>query len=248
MRERDQRTEAATAFAVTQVDRRIDRISCKHYGKLGHEETNCFELVGYPANWGTRGGRSGRGRGRGGRGGGRQNSGRGRGVFQPRELAHATQAPDSSSSDDRREGVRAMSTGPDSSDASPASSGPVPVDLDRSSTLTSGLRQQPNGDGAQSVPQGSPVRPSSAVRGSVMEESPSGEPSHRPEGMSSLRPMERSREVARSDRSDRLPTGWQGGRATVKPVGRSARGTTVVSVTASPPYAMHSRWTASLEE
>ena len=92
---------------MTQVDRRTNWISCKHCGKLGHKETNYFELVGYPANWGTRGGRSGRGRGRGGRGGGRKNSGRGRGVFQPRELAHATQAPDSSSSDDRREGVRA---------------------------------------------------------------------------------------------------------------------------------------------
>jgi len=87
IRERDQRNEAAAAFAVTQVDRRTDRISCKHCGKLGHEETNCFELVGYPANWGTQGGCSHKG----GRGGGRQNSGRGRGVFQTRELAHATQ-------------------------------------------------------------------------------------------------------------------------------------------------------------
>ncbi|KAJ8433412.1 LOW QUALITY PROTEIN: hypothetical protein Cgig2_026676 [Carnegiea gigantea] len=35
--------------------------------------------------------------------------------------------------------------------------------------------------------------------------------------MPSFRPMERSREVARSDRSDRLPTGQQGGRAAVEP-------------------------------
>ncbi|KAJ8422258.1 hypothetical protein Cgig2_029101 [Carnegiea gigantea] len=38
-----------------------------------------------------------------------------------------------------------------------------------------------------------------------------GEPSHWSEGMSSLRPMERSREVARSNRSDRLPIRRQGG-------------------------------------
>ena len=40
------------------------------------------------------------------------------------------------------------STGPDSSDASPASFGPVQAYLDQSSILTSELRQQPNGDGA----------------------------------------------------------------------------------------------------
>ena len=75
MKERDQRTDAVAAFAVTHADRRPDRVTCKHCGKLGHEATTCFDLVGYPANWGTRGGRSGRGRGRGGRGGGRQTSG-----------------------------------------------------------------------------------------------------------------------------------------------------------------------------
>ena len=69
MKGRDQRTEAAAGFVVTQVDRRTNWISCKHCGKLGHEESNCFELVGYSANWGMRGGRSGRGRGRSGRGG-----------------------------------------------------------------------------------------------------------------------------------------------------------------------------------
>ncbi|KAJ8437091.1 LOW QUALITY PROTEIN: hypothetical protein Cgig2_016445 [Carnegiea gigantea] len=36
------------------------------------------------------------------------------------------------------------------------------------------------------------------------------EPSHRPKRMPSLRPMERNREVARSDRSDQLPPGRQG--------------------------------------
>ncbi|KAJ8434637.1 hypothetical protein Cgig2_032915 [Carnegiea gigantea] len=37
------------------------------------------------------------------------------------------------------------------------------------------------------------------------------EPSYRQEGMPSLRPVECSCEVARSDRSDRLLPGWQGG-------------------------------------
>ena len=36
-----------------------DRVSCTHCGKLGHEESNCFEVIGYPGGWGTRG----RGRG-----------------------------------------------------------------------------------------------------------------------------------------------------------------------------------------
>ena len=35
---------------------------CKHYGKVGHEEENCFELIGYLVGWSTR--RNGRGRGR----------------------------------------------------------------------------------------------------------------------------------------------------------------------------------------
>ncbi|KAJ8445652.1 hypothetical protein Cgig2_009053 [Carnegiea gigantea] len=40
---------------------------------------------------------------------------------------------------------------------------------------------------------------------------PEGEPSRRPEGRPSFRLMEHGREVARSDRSDRLPLGWQRG-------------------------------------
>ncbi|KAJ8420669.1 LOW QUALITY PROTEIN: hypothetical protein Cgig2_025353 [Carnegiea gigantea] len=75
-----------------------------------------------------------------------------------------------------------------------------------------------------------------------------GEPSHRPEGIPSLRPMECSREVARLDRSDRFPTRRRRGHAAVEPVGRSARGTTAVSTTASTPYATHSRRTVWLEE
>jgi len=42
-----------------------ERVSYTHCGKPGHEQSNCYELIGYLAGWGTRG----RGRGRGTRGG-----------------------------------------------------------------------------------------------------------------------------------------------------------------------------------
>ena len=54
------------AFATMVQPRNVqqqERSSCKHCGKLGHEELNCFELIIYPANWGTRGGGGGCGRG-----------------------------------------------------------------------------------------------------------------------------------------------------------------------------------------
>ncbi|KAJ8434115.1 hypothetical protein Cgig2_024233 [Carnegiea gigantea] len=75
-----------------------------------------------------------------------------------------------------------------------------------------------------------------------------GEPSHCLEEMLSLRPMEHSREVARSERSDRLPTGRHEGREAMELIGRSARETIAVLATASTHYAKHSRRTAWLEE
>ena len=53
---------------------------CKHCGRFGHDKSNCFEIIGYPSGWGSRGKGSGRVRGsRGsqttgnrGRGGGRE--------------------------------------------------------------------------------------------------------------------------------------------------------------------------------
>jgi len=59
-----------------------------------------------------------------------------------------------------------------------------------------------------------------------------GKPFRRPEGMSSLCPMECGREVAWSYRSDRLLLRRQ---AAVEPVARSARRKTVISATASTP-------------
>ncbi|KAJ4790588.1 Retroelement pol polyprotein-like [Rhynchospora pubera] len=56
-----------------------DKPTCSHCGKLGHEMSQCFEIIGYLDGWGRgrRGGRGGRGPGRG----------RGRGRAQ----AHAVQ-------------------------------------------------------------------------------------------------------------------------------------------------------------
>ncbi|KAJ1695814.1 hypothetical protein LUZ63_012512 [Rhynchospora breviuscula] len=85
VRGRDERNEAV-GFAMRlnkqeinqQKERSGEKSMCTHCGKLGHEVSRCFEIIGYPENWG-RGGRGVRGRG-GGRG-----KGRGR-VF-----AHAVQ-------------------------------------------------------------------------------------------------------------------------------------------------------------
>ena len=71
MSERDHKHENASAFAVTHYNKGGkydgDPVSCKHCGKVGHEETNYFELVGYRADWNARGRCSSRGRGRGAR-------------------------------------------------------------------------------------------------------------------------------------------------------------------------------------
>jgi len=37
--------------------------TCKHCGKYGHDDSNYYELIGYPTNWDSHG----RGRNRGGR-------------------------------------------------------------------------------------------------------------------------------------------------------------------------------------
>jgi len=92
MRNRKSRDNVATAFAVTHHGRTstyglgirnpCERVSCKHCGRLGHEQSNYFEIIGHLSGWGTRG----RGRGQGGCGtcGGRSSAGGGRG-----DMAHA---------------------------------------------------------------------------------------------------------------------------------------------------------------
>lgn len=66
-------------------------VSCTHYGKVGHEVSECYQTKGYPDWWGERGRNFGdrgtsRGRGRGGGVVGGFGSGRGRG-FSPRANA-----------------------------------------------------------------------------------------------------------------------------------------------------------------
>ena len=51
MVDRDERTETAAAFAVSHGERAqasIERGMCKQCGRFGHEEANCFEIIGYP--------------------------------------------------------------------------------------------------------------------------------------------------------------------------------------------------------
>ncbi|XP_019092352.1 PREDICTED: uncharacterized protein LOC109129155 [Camelina sativa] len=66
--------------------------SCTHCGRTGHEQKDCWQLVGFPYWWmdrerGTSGGRGSPGRGRGGRGSMVSSGGRGRGKPM---TAHAT--------------------------------------------------------------------------------------------------------------------------------------------------------------
>jgi len=45
---RDRRSDHVVAFTVR--DQPNERPSCKHCGHRGHEEANCYEIVGYPPN------------------------------------------------------------------------------------------------------------------------------------------------------------------------------------------------------
>ena len=85
---REEKVDSALAFAVPMKTNQsnLERPTCKHCGRTGHDEASCYELIGYPPPW------SACGRGRGGRGnrgsrGGRTGVGRGRGAR--RESAYA---------------------------------------------------------------------------------------------------------------------------------------------------------------
>jgi len=68
---REMKGEAAAAFTVNAKSQTlIKRPNCKYCGRLGHEESNCYEIIEYAAGW------SSRGRGRGNRGGRAQRGGR----------------------------------------------------------------------------------------------------------------------------------------------------------------------------
>ena len=88
------------AYATSHITRMIsmqgERMNCKHCGKIGHEEANCYELIGYPPGWGSRGVRGARGRGHGIRGG-CTSVGHGRGR-EAAYVAHATSIDTATSS------------------------------------------------------------------------------------------------------------------------------------------------------
>ena len=98
---RDHRYETAVAFPITHPVRANgeqqpgERPACGHCGKTGHDKSTCYELIGYPPGWNTRGERGSRGRGRGGHGGGRFNLGRDKGATSGsgsrRESSYAAQ-------------------------------------------------------------------------------------------------------------------------------------------------------------
>ena len=85
MMERDQRTKNAVVF--TTRTQQVEKPTCRHCGKYGHEEANCYEIIGYPPNWGSRG------RGCGSRGGRPRQGGKTVGGIDHgprREAVHAT--------------------------------------------------------------------------------------------------------------------------------------------------------------
>ena len=87
---REDKGENAAAFAVKTTGKNAqltEKTTCRHCGRIGHEEARCFELIGYPAGWGTRG--RGRGRGLSNRGG-RYSDGGGRGAAANLVTTNAT--------------------------------------------------------------------------------------------------------------------------------------------------------------
>ena len=79
---RDHKHDQVMAFAVNVKGETYggDKVSCTYYEKIGHEESSCFELIGYPSGWNSRGERNGCGRGRNSQGG-RSAGSRGRGTY-----------------------------------------------------------------------------------------------------------------------------------------------------------------------
>ena len=87
MMERDHCAENTVAFATRKQSIMVEKPTCKHFGKYGHEEANCYELVGYPPNWGSCGRGYGGCEGRAGHG---SRTSRGKCRRAGRETAHTT--------------------------------------------------------------------------------------------------------------------------------------------------------------
>lgn len=107
MRGRDDRDGTMAAFAVKVHRDPVEKSTCKHCGRYGHDESNCFEVIGYPPGWGSRG--RGRGRGRGGHGG-RVSTGRGRGAgFETVNAVVSAKTPDVAASSEDSTAIAGLS-------------------------------------------------------------------------------------------------------------------------------------------
>jgi len=91
MMDRDDKSEKATAFDASGKNVVIARDipTFSHFGKFDHNDTGCFEIVGYPVGWSSRGRSRGGCSSRGGRGG-RAGSSQGRGCGRETTLAAVT--------------------------------------------------------------------------------------------------------------------------------------------------------------
>jgi len=114
---REAKGDSAMAFAVRGQPPMIERGACQICGRYGYEEAACYEEIGYPPSWGSRG------RGRGNRGG-RSSRGRTsiRGRGQGRENA-ATMKIEPGLREDFAGPV--VITGLESSQSPAANAGPV---------------------------------------------------------------------------------------------------------------------------
>ena len=82
------------AFAIKHLNKGqavIEKVGHKHCDHLGHDESKCFKIIGYPPDWGTRGKGSGCGK--------RMSYGGGRGEATPIVMLSATTGTTRSKSD-----------------------------------------------------------------------------------------------------------------------------------------------------
>ena len=68
---RDSGSEMSMAFTTREQRGMIEKSGCKVCGRYRHDKATCYEVIGYPPRWGSRG------RGRGGHGGRNSRGGRG---------------------------------------------------------------------------------------------------------------------------------------------------------------------------
>ncbi|XP_023639594.1 uncharacterized protein LOC111830942 [Capsella rubella] len=85
-----ERTTDIMSFVVNSSQPRGRGLICSHCGRTGHEKETCYQLIGYPENWGAQGrGFDNRSSGRCGSRGGFANRGRGRAPVTSRaNIAH----------------------------------------------------------------------------------------------------------------------------------------------------------------